>query len=110
LKLLLDENLSPILPAALLDCYGECQHVRDVGLKASSDAEVWEYAASKGLVIVTKDSDFRQRSFLHGHPPKVIWIGLGNCSTKMIEDLLRRWITEVAEFLADGVKAFLVLY
>ena len=109
MKLLFDENLSPILPAALLDCYGECQHVRDVGLKASPDADVWAYAARNERVIVTKDSDFRQRSFLHGHPPKVIWIGLGNCSTNMVEDLLRRRMNEVAEFLADPVKAFLVL-
>ena len=109
MKLLFDENLSPVLPAAHADCYGESQHVRDVGLKASSDGEVWDYAASKGLVIITKDSDFRQRSFLRGNPPKIIWIGLGNCSTRMVEDLLRRRTTEVTEFVEDEVKAFLVL-
>ena len=109
MKLLFDENLSPVLRTTLSDCYGECLHVRDVGLKAASDADVWEYAARNGLVIVTKDADFRQRSFLEGHPPKVIWIGLGNCSTKMVQDLLRRRIAEVSEFVADGVKSFLVL-
>jgi predicted nuclease of predicted toxin-antitoxin system len=108
-KLLFDENLSPVLAEALSGCYGNCQHVRDVGLKASPDAEVWDYAARHAFVIVTKDADFRQRSFLHGHPPKVIWIGLGNCSTGMVEDLLRRRITEVKRFLADRVEAFLVL-
>ena len=109
MKLLFDENLSPVLPAALADCYSESQHVRDVGLKASPDADVWAYAARNELAIVTKDSDFRQRSFLHGHPPKIIWIGLGNCSTNSVEALLRRWIAEVTEFLADKVKAFLAL-
>ncbi|HUA17789.1 MAG TPA: DUF5615 family PIN-like protein [Bryobacteraceae bacterium] len=109
MKLLFDENLSPALRGALSDCYGDCLHVRDVGLKASSDAEVWAYAAHNGLVIVTKDADFRQRSFLEGHPPKIIWIGLGNCSTKMVADLLRRRVAEVDEFIADDVKAFLVL-
>jgi predicted nuclease of predicted toxin-antitoxin system len=108
-KLLFDENLSPVLRVALSDCYGQCQHVRDVGLKASPDADVWEYAARNEFVIVTKDADFRQRSFLHGHPPKVVWIGLGNCSTRMVENLLRRRIPEVTEFIADNVKAFLVL-
>ncbi len=109
MKLLFDENLSPLLPVALADCYRESQHVRDVGLRASPDADVWLYAARNDLVIVTKDSDFRQRSFLRGYPPKVIWIGLGNCSTKMVEDLLRRRITEVNEFVADRVKSFLIL-
>jgi len=108
-KLLFDENLSPVLPAALADCYGESHHVRDVDLKASSDADVWLYAVRNDLVIVTKDSDFRQRSFLHGYPPKDIWIGLGNCSTKMVEDLLHRRIAEVNDFVADRVKSFLIL-
>jgi predicted nuclease of predicted toxin-antitoxin system len=108
-KLLFDKNLSHVLAVAVTDCYGESQHVRDVGLKASLDGEIWAYAARNQLAIVTKDSDFRQRSFLHGYPPKVIWIGLGNCSTKAVEALLRSRIGEVTEFLADKVKAFLVL-
>lgn len=109
MKLLFDENLSPVLPEMLADCYGQSQHVRDVGLKASPDADVWEYAARNEFAIVTKDSDFRHRSSLRGYPPKVISIALGNCSTRMVEDLLRRRIVEVTEFLADEVKAFMVL-
>jgi predicted nuclease of predicted toxin-antitoxin system len=108
-KLLFDENLSPVLSVALADCYGESQHVRDVALKASPDSAVWDFATQNEFAIVTKDSDFRHRSSLRGFPPKVIWIALGNCSTRMVEDLMRRRRTEVTEFLADGVKAFLVL-
>jgi predicted nuclease of predicted toxin-antitoxin system len=33
---------------------------------------------------VSKDTDFHQRSFLFGGPPKVVWIRLGNCSTEDI--------------------------
>jgi predicted nuclease of predicted toxin-antitoxin system len=108
-KLLFDENLSPVLPQILSDCYGNSQHVRDVGLAAARDTDVWEYAVQSQFAIVTKDSDFRHRSSLRGHPPKVIWIGLGNCSTRMIEDLLRQRKAEVTEFLTDAVAAFLVL-
>jgi predicted nuclease of predicted toxin-antitoxin system len=81
----------------------------DIGLRAASDTEVWEYALSHEFAIVTKDSDFRHKSSLRGYPPKVIWISLGNCSTRAVEDLLRQRVAEVTEFLADGVKAFLVL-
>jgi predicted nuclease of predicted toxin-antitoxin system len=73
------------------------------------DTDVWEYALRNDLAIVTKDSDFRHRSSLRGYPPKVIWIALGNCSTRTVEDLLRQRVAEVAEFLADEVKAVLVL-
>jgi predicted nuclease of predicted toxin-antitoxin system len=41
-------------------------------LQKASDAVVWQYAAQQGFAIVTKDADFHQRSFLFGHPPKVI--------------------------------------
>lgn len=109
MKLLFDENLSPVLPRMLADCYAQCQHVRDIGLRASPDSDVWDYAVHNKLAVVTKDSDFRHRSSLRGHPPKVIWIALGNCSTRMVEDLLRRRVLEVTEFLSDPVKAFLVL-
>jgi predicted nuclease of predicted toxin-antitoxin system len=108
-KLLFDQNLSPVLPQTLSNCYAESQHVRDIGLEASPDTDVWEYAVRNELAIVTKDSDFRHRSSLRGYPPKVIWIALGNCSTKIVEDLLRQRIAEVTEFLLDEVKAFLVL-
>ena len=109
MKLLFDENLSPLLPQALSDCYGECQHVRDIGLKAAPDTDVWEHALRNQFAIVTKDSDFRHRSSLRGYPPKVIWIALGNCSTRTVEELLRRRVAEVTEFLANEVKSFLVL-
>jgi len=58
---------------------------------------------------VTKDAGFRQRSFLEGHPPKVIWIGLGNCSTQTIEALIRRHAGDIDDFLADEEKSFLGL-
>ena len=50
---------------------------------------VWAYAAEHRFVIVSKDADFHQRSFVLGHPPKVVWIRRGNCSTAEIEAILR---------------------
>lgn len=84
-------------------------HVREIGLKEAEDAVIWEYAARHGFAIVTKDGDFRQRSFVLGHPPKVIWIRLGNCSTKAIEALLRSRAGEIEEFLGNEQKSFLAL-
>lgn len=52
------------------------------------DDAVWDYAKVQGFAIVSKDSDFAERSFLYGSPPKVVWIRLGNCSTATIEQLL----------------------
>jgi len=108
-RLLFDENLSARLPAVLEDCYPGSLHLREAGLRSAPDSAVWEYAAAHVFCIVTKDADLRQRSFLYGHPPKVIWIRLGNCSTKRIETLLRHRARQVAEFVADERKAILAL-
>ncbi len=107
MRLLLDQNLSPRLCGDLQERFPGSVHVREVGLARADDIEVWSYAAKHSLTIVTKDSDFRQRSFLRGHPPKVVWIRLGNCSTKAIENLLKRHAAAIEEFEADPQKSFL---
>ena len=91
MKLLFDENLSHRLTIRLGDLFPESLHVRDVGLKSAIDPDVWEFARASGLIIVSKDSDMHQRSFLYGYPPKVIWVRLGNCSTNDVESLLRQY-------------------
>jgi predicted nuclease of predicted toxin-antitoxin system len=60
-------------------------------------------------MLVSKDSDFRQLAFLHGPPPKVVWIRLGNCSTADIERLLRSRVQRLAELESDPDAALLVL-
>lgn len=70
---------------------------------------MWDYAAEMGYAIVTKDADFRQRSFVFGPPPKVIWVGLGNCSTKQIAELLRERSSEIEAFGLAEEQAFLSL-
>jgi predicted nuclease of predicted toxin-antitoxin system len=109
MKLLLDENLSPRLSIMLADLYPGTLHVRDCGLEQVSDQKVWEYAGSNGFVIVSKDSDFEQQSLLRGHPPKVIWVRLGNCSTRDIEGVLRRFSPVIHTFNLDPIETILVL-
>lgn len=72
MKLFLDENLSHRLVARLQTIFPDSAHVDEVGLHGQSDTAVWDYASRYGFVIVSKDDDFRQLSFLRGHPPKVI--------------------------------------
>jgi predicted nuclease of predicted toxin-antitoxin system len=74
MKLLFDENLSPKLVAALMDVFPDSAHVDRVGLSSSNDDIVWEYARQNDFTLVSKDSDFHEKSLLHGCPPKVIWI------------------------------------
>jgi predicted nuclease of predicted toxin-antitoxin system len=89
--------------------FPDSRHVREVGLQETTDVVVWQYAVQQGFAIVTKDADFHQRSFLFGHPPKVIWVRVGNASTAMIEALLRRRADDIGVFCSNPESAFLIL-
>ena len=80
MKLIFDENLSPRLPRALADLYPNSTHVHECGLGSADDSTIWRYAKENGFTIVSKDSDFQDRSVLHGYPPKFIWLRVLNCS------------------------------
>jgi predicted nuclease of predicted toxin-antitoxin system len=109
MKLLFDQNLSPRLVPQLAVEYPDSRHVSEVGLATADDQAVWTYARTNGFAIVSKDSDFQQRALLHGHPPKVIWIRLGNCTTAAIADLLRLRHADILAFDADPTAAILLL-
>ena len=60
---------------------------------------MWEYAKRHGFALVSKDSDFAERSVLEAGAPKVIWIRLGNCTTDQVEAVLRSEREAVRAFL-----------
>ena len=109
MRLLLDQNLSPRLLTLLADLYPGSIHVRDVGLESADDEIVWRYAAAHGLTIVSKDADFHERSFVYGHPPKVVWLRRGNCSTDEIAGLLRAHHADLLVVEQDAEISFLAL-
>ncbi|MGB7160786.1 MAG: DUF5615 family PIN-like protein [Tepidisphaeraceae bacterium] len=108
-KLLIDENLSPKLARQLSDLFPGSESVRDLNLQQADDVVIWRHAQVNGHVIVTKDVDLYARSLLFGHPPKVIRIELGNCSTTRVETLLRWRADRIRTFIADDDAACLAL-
>jgi predicted nuclease of predicted toxin-antitoxin system len=108
-KLLFDANISHRLADSLSDLYPGSTHVRLLGLRRASDREVWDYARTNDFLIVSKDSDFHQLSFLHGAPPKVVWVQLGNCRTIEIETVLRARYESLARFRNDEQSALMLL-
>jgi predicted nuclease of predicted toxin-antitoxin system len=97
------------LVGTLSDFYPGSVHVSGAGLAAARDRAIWTYAAANGFVLVTKDEDFHRLSVLHGAPPKVIWIGLGNCSTDDVARLLRGRHSEIVQFVEHPEATFLAL-
>lgn len=101
IRLLYDQNLSPALVRTLDDLFPGSAHVFGLGMGESGDTDIWRYAQEHGLIVVTKDRDFYQRSLARGAPPKIVWLRLGNCSTEHVELVLRSQAIRVRLFAND---------
>jgi predicted nuclease of predicted toxin-antitoxin system len=66
-KLLLDQNLSDRIPARIDDLFPASTHVKLVKLERGDDSVIAEWAKQEGFTIVSKDTDFYQRSMILGH-------------------------------------------
>jgi predicted nuclease of predicted toxin-antitoxin system len=106
---LFDENVSTRLVDRLTLEFPGSEHVRNVGLRAAEDQQVWEYARAGSFAIVSKDTDFRERSFVEGFPPKVIWLDVGNAGTAAIADLLRSERERIERFETMEETSLLIL-
>jgi predicted nuclease of predicted toxin-antitoxin system len=108
-KLIFDENLSPRLPHLLANEYPGSTHVSRAVALGATDRDIWDYARANGFAIVSKDTDFRERSFVEGAPPKVIWLDVGNAGTAAIAYLLRRELPRMLAFEADPETSVLMV-
>jgi|SRR5665213_673292 len=109
MKLLFDENLSPKLPRLFTAKFPGSVHIRDCGMKGFTDEDIWEFARANNFVIVSKDSDFYKRSVLYAHPPKFIWLCLGNCSRDDLVNLLNAHEKEIFTFETSAESALVLV-
>jgi predicted nuclease of predicted toxin-antitoxin system len=108
-KLLLDENLSDRVVPQILDLYPDSTHIKLQGLICSNDITIWSFAKKHGYALVSKDADFHQRSLIFGHPPKLVFLRVGNCPTTRITQLLRSNYVLLTAFDSDPASSILVL-
>ena len=109
MKLLFDENVSHKLVGRLTSEYPSSAHVRNVGLRGAHDDQVWDHARAGGFVIVSKDTDFRERSYVEGFPPKVIWLDVGNAGTTAIAELFQHERERIERFDTSAESSLLIL-
>ncbi|MDF0552745.1 DUF5615 family PIN-like protein [Kamptonema sp. UHCC 0994] len=109
MKLLLDENLSDRIIAKIIDLYPNSNHVKNLALTNTDDAIIWDYAKVNNFVIASKDSDFHQRSLLYSHPPKFVYLRIGNSPTSKIIQILRYNFDTIIQFGDSETESILVL-
>ena len=101
MKFLFDQNISFRVSNKFKDIFPESRQVRELSLEDKSDREIWEYAKREGFTIVTFDADFYDLVTLYGHPPKVVWLRMGNTKTDNLIAILLKHSELLASFVLD---------
>lgn len=73
-------------------------HVRQIN-DEWPDEEIWKYARENSLTIITKDSDFTDKFYLKGPPPKVVHIRTGNLSFPDFKAFISRTWPDILKML-----------
>ena len=107
MNLLFDQNISFRILKKLDKIFENSKHISELGLHNAPDIEIWNFARKNDYTIVTFDSDFIDISNLQGHPPKIIWLNLGNTSTHYIADRLVEEKEIIISFIMSEDSAFL---
>jgi predicted nuclease of predicted toxin-antitoxin system len=101
MKILFDQNISFRVLPKIKFIYTEAKQVRELGLENSSDRDIWQYAKQNHYTIVTFDADFFDMANLFGHPPKIIWLRVGNRNTNHLAEFLLSKFEIIQSFIND---------
>lgn len=105
--ILVDDNLSYRIASLLKETFKGIVHVSNIGLNGADDSLIWEYAANNSLHILTKDKDFNDIQQVKGFPPKIIWLRIGNTSTKEIINNLKEQHIGILSFFNNKTNGIL---
>ncbi len=108
MKLLFDQNISFRLVKHIRDIFPEAKQVRELGLENVADIQIFNFAKNNNYAIVTFDADFCDLSVLKGYPPKIIWLKIGNTTTRKLEEVFRNHFQLINLFEFED-KACLVI-
>ena len=101
MKLLFDQNISYRVVKKISQLYSEAQQVRALGLENSTNLQIWEFAKMNGYSIVTFDADYFDIASLKGHPPKIIWLRIGNTGTDNLAKLFIDRFKLIEDFISN---------
>jgi len=100
-KLLFDQNISFRVVQQINNIFQEAKHVKDFELQFASDQQIWAFAKANEFSIVTFDSDFYDLTTLKGHPPKIIWLRIGNTSSLNLAIVITKHQLIIHSFLKE---------
>ncbi|MEE9493712.1 MAG: DUF5615 family PIN-like protein [Gammaproteobacteria bacterium] len=98
-KYLIDVNLPSRFSVWADEDYQHVVHIND----EMKDSEIWEYAKTNDLTIITKDADFSEMAMASQPPPRVIHIKLGNMRMKEFHQIITKNWDDVLT-MSNGYK------
>jgi predicted nuclease of predicted toxin-antitoxin system len=108
---LVDANISWRIVKMISDTYPGSIHVNQIRKSPPmTDGEIWEYAKTNGLIIITNDDDFYKLSVLLGYPPKVILLRTNNQKTERIAKILLEKKESIKLFIQDEDVGIIEIY
>ena len=101
--ILLDQGLPRDAAQQLRSAGIECTHVGEIGMSASSDIEILDYARDAGRIVVTLDADFHTILVVSGmSAPSVIRIRREGLKGAAIATIVQEVLAAYAPDLASG--------
>lgn len=99
----IDAQLSPALARWIRETFGtEAHAVRDLGLRNAKDPVLFKAAHKAGVVVMSKDEDFRLLVERLGPPPQILWVTCGNTSNARLREILTKNLPAAIELLQRG--------
>lgn len=105
MKFWIDAQLPPMLASWLSAKFDvEAFALRDLGLRDSTDDEIFKAAQQAKVVVISKDSDFVEMVSRYGTPPQLLWVTTGNVTNLRLQDAFTKTFPAAIALLAAGEK------
>jgi predicted nuclease of predicted toxin-antitoxin system len=96
----IDLNLPPKMATWLKEDFNVlAKSFAELGFGETADAVVYKTAAknSNTIIITTKDIDFINLQNDIGHPPKILYLNVGNVSNKQLKEIISKHFKEALQ-------------
>lgn len=106
---MVDNAMSPVVAERLRQAGHDAVHVRDYGLAAAGDAEIFERAQREDRVVVSADTDFATLLALRGErrPSVILFRQSVNRRPEQQAAVLLRNLPAIEQLLQNGCVAVL---
>jgi predicted nuclease of predicted toxin-antitoxin system len=103
MRLWIDAQLSPALGRWIQETFHiEAQAAHELGLRNATDPVIFQAAREAGVVVMSKDEDFRLLVERLGPPPQVLGVTCGNTSNARLRTILTKHLSTAIALFQRG--------